>query len=98
MREYRKPSEIKLISLILADSDVITGTPEYKRLLDISKSYLANTLIGASSAADMLEEYTDRLCVEVDGCGYRSEHWKDWDCDYEDVLKAYEEMLKDEDN
>ena len=117
MRKYRKPSEIKLIGLILASSDIITGTPEYKRLLKISKSYLANTLIGASKpsadilkeyeniglafdlspAADLLEEYTDRLCIEVNECGYRADHWCDWGCDYEEVVRAYEEMLEDED-
>lgn len=116
MRQYRKPSEIKLISMILAGSDIITGTPEYKRLMEISKSYLANTLIVASPAADMieeykklgldfdlspaadlLEEYTDRLCMEVNECGYRSDCWKDWSYDYEEVVRVYEEMLRNED-
>ena len=98
MRKYRKPSEIKLIELILAGSDIITGTPEYKRLLEISKSYLANTLIGAlTPAADMLERYTYQLCEEVNQCGYRADWWCDWDYDYEDVVRVYEEMLKNED-
>lgn len=101
MRKYRKLSEIELISLILGGSDVITGTPEYKRLLEISKAYLANTLIGltpvCTPAADMLARYTDQLCEEVDQCGYRADYWKDWDSDYEDVVRAYEEMLKNED-
>ena len=101
MRKYRKPGEIKLIELILTGSDIITGTPEYRHLLEISKSYLSNTLIGlvpvVNPSADMLARYTDQLCDEVNQCGYRADHWKDWDYDYEDVVKVYEEMLRNED-
>lgn len=98
MRKYRKPSEIKLIELILTGSEIITGTPEYKHLLEISKSYLANTLIGAlTPAPDMLERYTDQLCEEVEQYGYRDDCWCRYDYDYNAAVYVYEEMLKRED-